>query len=79
MIGCPGLAEAAKDLRADRRTATQLKRAHRSAEDYVRIGWAIVVANDPEFFGVKPNPTVSENSRFLAGRRAEVQALLEAR
>ncbi|HEX8240711.1 MAG TPA: hypothetical protein VF574_13315 [Allosphingosinicella sp.] len=79
MIGCPGVTEAAKDLREDRWTLTQLKRAHRSAEDYVKIGWAILVASDPEFFGLTTNPTVAANSRFLGGRRAEARALLEAR
>jgi hypothetical protein len=39
---------------------------------------AILVANDPEFFGLKTNPIVVENSRFLAGRRAEARALFDA-
>jgi hypothetical protein len=76
MIGCPSITQAAEELRGDPKTAMQLASGHRSAKDYVGIGWAVLLANDPEFFGVEPNPTVAANIRFLAERRAEVQALL---
>lgn len=47
--------------------------------DYLRIGWAVLVASDPESFGLGGDPAVRANAAFLDSRRGGVQALLHPR
>lgn len=79
MIGCANLTDAASQLDMDSATAAMLKQIGYSSRDYVEIAWAVLIADDPESFGVKPSSTVAANKCFLAHRRSEVRALLDSK
>jgi len=76
MVGCPSIGAAAREVSEDRRSAALLRGLGQSAEDYMAVGWAVLAANDPEFFGLPRTGVVAANARFIAARRAEVNALL---
>ncbi|HEU0097578.1 MAG TPA: hypothetical protein VFQ67_02275 [Allosphingosinicella sp.] len=79
MIGCPDLAQATAELKADPATRSSLRRAGISPTEYLQIGWALLVANDPELFNVRSNPVVTSNAAFIARHRVEVDSLLRGR
>lgn len=79
MLGCPSLIGAASQLDWDPATAAMLRQSGYSSRDYIEIAWAVLIANDPESFGAKPNSTVAANMCFLAHRRPEVRALLDSK
>ena len=67
------------ELRRHRRTRALLRRTGLGAEDYVGIGWALVVADDPAAFGVEPTKAVAANTAFIRARGDEVRRLLHPR
>lgn len=79
MIGCPDLDHSGAELRADAATRSSLRRAGISAGDYMQIGWALLVADDPESFGVRSTPAVVANITFVGQHRFEVDSLLAGR
>lgn len=76
MIGCPDFTHAIAELRADSATRLSLRRAGISPADYLKTGWAVLVANDPELFTIRSNPVVRSNVAFIAKHRVEVDSVL---
>lgn len=79
MIGCPGLTDAILELKSDPQTVASLRRRGISPKDYIEIGWALLVAYDPDAFPTARSPVVVSNIAFVAKHRAEIEALLSAR
>lgn len=76
MVGCPTLSGAASELDLDAGTSAMLKQEGYGSRDYVGVGWAVLIAADPNTFRVQPSGTVSANRCFLVHRRAEARNLL---
>ena len=76
MIGCPNISSASSEVEADGPSAILLRKSNYRARDYVEVGWAILLASNPRGFGSHADETIAANGRFLAGRGAEVRALL---
>lgn len=75
----PVLARSVETVRADAGTRVRLRRLHLTARDYVLTGWALVVAHDPEQWGLadeRLSPAMRRNIAFVQSRRARVDALL---
>lgn len=79
MAACPDLKNDAAELNTDESTLRMMRKAGISASDYLDVGWALLVASDPEFFAIRGDPVVAANAAFIAGRRAQVLSLLEGR
>lgn len=76
MIGCGDIARASLQIRADTSAMKMLNDRGRSPEDYARIGWAILLADDPDFFEVSTDARVQANRKLLLSNRSIVERVL---
>jgi len=79
LIGCADLTNAAAELRSDPATRSLLRQGRISARDYIEIGWALLVAYDPETFPTPASPVVTANIAFVAEHRSDIESLLHDR
>jgi hypothetical protein len=66
-------------LTQDVGTREHLVRANLTARDYVLVGWALMLAYDPEQWGLsrdRLSPNMRQNLRFVQAHRASIDALL---
>ena len=78
LVGCPSIVGAAAELLEHSRSRAVLARHRLLAQDYVRIGWALVVAYDPQSFGIQPSAAVTANRAFIETHQEQVRRLMAA-
>jgi hypothetical protein len=75
----PGRAHAVEALEADAGTRAQLARSNLTGRDYVLTGWAMILAHDPEQWGVTGERLTADmrrNIAFVRAHREGVEAFL---
>jgi hypothetical protein len=75
----PGLVGSVQALAQDEGTRQRLATADLTPRDYILVGWAMILAHDPEEWGLNGDTlsaNMRQNLRFVEAHRASIDALL---